>query len=134
MTKSLQARLTTDRTSNLSTRLLSNSSRAVRSPLVCILIKPLRGSGSSALPLSSLSCSLSITFKPMCMLFASFSSSPCSCSFQRSGSRSLPLSSLSYCFSVTFKPAICTLFASFPSSSPCRSSGVMLSMHNKQYS
>ena len=134
MTKSLRARLAMDCTSNLSTRLLSNSSWAVRSPLVCVLIKPLQGSGSSTLPLSFLSCSLSITFKPTCTLFASFSSSPCSCSFRRSGSRSLPLSSLSYCFSVMFKPVMCALFASFPSSSLCCSSGIMLSMRNKQYS
>ena len=58
--------------------------------------------------------------------------------FQRSGLRSLPLSSLSCWFSVTFKPAICTLFASLPTSGSApssihvrRSSGVMLSMRNK---
>ena len=72
MTKSLRGRLATDHTLNLLTRLLSNSSLVVRSPPVHVLIKPLRGSGSSTQPLSSLSCSLSITFKPMCTVFAQF--------------------------------------------------------------
>ena len=63
-------KLASDRTLNLSTRLLSNSSRGVCSPLVRVLTKSFRGSGSSALPLSSLSCSL---FPSRALLAAVFS-------------------------------------------------------------
>ena len=69
-------------------------------------------------------CSLSVTFKPMCTLFASFLSSP-SLAWTLITFPTLrhpPLSCLSYWFSVMFKPVTCALFASFPSSAHVRCS------------
>ena len=137
MSKNLRASV---HTSNLSTTLLSNSSRAV-----CSLLEPslfafltFRRLGSSTLTLSSLLLALgylqaymhAVHFLLELSLLAPL------LPFKHSGSRSLLLSSLSCWFSVTFKPATCTMFALFPSSSPssihvCCSSSIMLSMRNK---